>query len=82
MHLVLFHPLPCCIIHIHVPIVCVLLVCFHDWHFDNLFGFLVFFFLWGIEMQESKLYGAHFREIPVDAPKSKKITFDNSDDEN
>lgn len=31
-------------------------------------------------MQESKLYGAHFREISADAPKAKKITF-NSDDE-
>ncbi|RXH96951.1 hypothetical protein DVH24_035619 [Malus domestica] len=29
---------------------------------------------------ESKLYGAHFKEIPADAPKSQKITF-NSDDE-
>ncbi|PQM41312.1 DEAD-box ATP-dependent RNA helicase 5 isoform X2 [Prunus yedoensis var. nudiflora] len=35
-----------------------------------------------VKKKESKLYGAHFREIPVDAPKSKKITFDNSDDEN
>jgi ATP-dependent RNA helicase DBP3 len=33
------------------------------------------------KLQESKLYGAHFKEIPIDAPKSKKITFDNSDDD-
>ncbi|KAG8382083.1 hypothetical protein BUALT_Bualt05G0039600 [Buddleja alternifolia] len=31
--------------------------------------------------QESKLYGAHFREIDVNAPKATKIKFDNSDDE-
>lgn len=34
-----------------------------------------------VAIQESKLYGAHFKEIPIDAPKSKKITFDNSDDD-
>ncbi|GLT80611.1 hypothetical protein SLA2020_520420 [Shorea laevis] len=34
-----------------------------------------------VKKKESKLYGAHFREISVDAPKAKKITFDNSDDE-
>ncbi|KAG6687954.1 hypothetical protein I3842_11G100300 [Carya illinoinensis] len=34
-----------------------------------------------VKKKESKLYGAHFKEIPVNAPKSKKITFDNSDDE-
>lgn len=33
-----------------------------------------------VKKKESKLYGAHFREIAVDAPKAKKITF-NSDDE-
>ncbi|KAL0447718.1 UNVERIFIED_CONTAM: DEAD-box ATP-dependent RNA helicase 5 [Sesamum latifolium] len=32
-------------------------------------------------MQESKLYGAHFREINANAPKATKITFDNSDNE-
>lgn len=32
-------------------------------------------------MQESKLYGAHFREISADAPKAKKITFQDSDEE-
>ncbi|KAE8055723.1 hypothetical protein FH972_012545 [Carpinus fangiana] len=32
-------------------------------------------------LMESKLYGAHFKEIPIDAPKSKMITFDNSDDD-
>lgn len=32
-------------------------------------------------LQESKLYGAHFKEITADAPKSKKITFDDSDEE-
>lgn len=31
--------------------------------------------------QESKLYGAHFKEITADAPKSTKITFADSDDE-
>uniref|UniRef100_A0A803R452 Helicase C-terminal domain-containing protein n=1 Tax=Cannabis sativa TaxID=3483 RepID=A0A803R452_CANSA len=31
--------------------------------------------------KKSKLYGAHFKEIPVGAPKAKKITFNNSDDE-
>ncbi|KAI4328007.1 hypothetical protein L6164_020405 [Bauhinia variegata] len=34
-----------------------------------------------VKKKESKLYGAHFKEIPVNAPKSQKITFDNSDDE-
>lgn len=32
-------------------------------------------------MQESKLYGAHFKEIDANAPKATKIKFDNSDDE-
>ncbi|KAI9111487.1 hypothetical protein K1719_017177 [Acacia pycnantha] len=31
--------------------------------------------------KESKLYGAHFKEIYVDAPKSKKITFDDFDED-
>lgn len=35
-----------------------------------------------VKKKESKLYGAHFREISADAPKAKKITFNNSDDEN
>ncbi|XP_015901511.3 DEAD-box ATP-dependent RNA helicase 5 [Ziziphus jujuba] len=35
-----------------------------------------------VKKKESKLYGAHFKEITADAPKSKKITFDSSDDEN
>ncbi|KAH9687220.1 DEAD-box ATP-dependent RNA helicase 5 [Citrus sinensis] len=34
-----------------------------------------------VKKKESKLYGAHFREISADAPKAKKITFNNSDDE-
>ncbi|KAI4372191.1 hypothetical protein MLD38_010456 [Melastoma candidum] len=34
-----------------------------------------------VKKKESKLYGAHFKEISLDAPKSKKITFNNSDDE-
>ncbi|KAJ1431111.1 RNA helicase, DEAD-box type, Q motif [Sesbania bispinosa] len=34
-----------------------------------------------VKKKESKLYGAHFKEIPVDAPKSQKITFDDTDDE-
>lgn len=33
-----------------------------------------------VKKKESKLYGAHFKEISADAPKAKKITF-NSDDE-
>ncbi|XP_078445913.1 DEA(D/H)-box RNA helicase family protein [Wolffia australiana] len=32
-----------------------------------------------VKKKESKLYGAHFREIGMDAPKSTKITFDDSD---
>ncbi|GMI63870.1 hypothetical protein HRI_000056300 [Hibiscus trionum] len=35
-----------------------------------------------VKKKESKLYGAHFKEIAADAPKAKKITFDDSDDEN
>lgn len=34
-----------------------------------------------VKKKESKLYGAHFREISADAPKATKITFGNSDDE-
>ncbi|RVW34729.1 DEAD-box ATP-dependent RNA helicase 5 [Vitis vinifera] len=34
-----------------------------------------------VKKKESKLYGAHFREIAADAPKSKKITFDDSDED-
>ncbi|KAH7511412.1 hypothetical protein JRO89_XSUnG0205500 [Xanthoceras sorbifolium] len=34
-----------------------------------------------VKKKESKLYGAHFREISANAPKATKITFDNSDDE-
>ncbi|KNA24864.1 hypothetical protein SOVF_011780 [Spinacia oleracea] len=34
-----------------------------------------------VKKKESKLYGAHFREITADAPKSTKITFADSDDE-
>ncbi|KFK44954.1 hypothetical protein AALP_AA1G325100 [Arabis alpina] len=34
-----------------------------------------------VKKKESKLYGAHFKEIGADAPKSTKITFANSDDE-
>ncbi|KAG7598946.1 DEAD/DEAH box helicase domain [Arabidopsis suecica] len=34
-----------------------------------------------VKKKESKLYGAHFKEIAADAPKATKITFDNSDDE-
>ncbi|XP_059642201.1 DEAD-box ATP-dependent RNA helicase 5 [Cornus florida] len=34
-----------------------------------------------VKKKESKLYGAHFREIAADAPKATKITFVNSDDE-
>ncbi|OVA02832.1 Helicase [Macleaya cordata] len=34
-----------------------------------------------VKKKESKLYGAHFKEITADAPKAKKITFDNSDEE-
>ncbi|KAL6178666.1 hypothetical protein ACLB2K_050184 [Fragaria x ananassa] len=34
-----------------------------------------------VKKKESKLYGAHFREISVDAPKAKKITFADSDED-
>ncbi|XP_057448703.1 DEAD-box ATP-dependent RNA helicase 5 [Lotus japonicus] len=34
-----------------------------------------------VKKKESKLYGAHFKEIPVDAMKSQKIKFADSDDE-
>ncbi|XP_010261619.1 PREDICTED: DEAD-box ATP-dependent RNA helicase 5 [Nelumbo nucifera] len=34
-----------------------------------------------VKKKESKLYGAHFKEIAADAPKSTKIKFDNSDEE-
>ncbi|BBN15389.1 ATP-dependent RNA helicase DBP3 [Marchantia polymorpha subsp. ruderalis] len=34
-----------------------------------------------VKKKESKLYGAHFKEIDTNAPKAKKITFDDSDDE-
>ncbi|KAH1044073.1 DEAD-box ATP-dependent RNA helicase 5 [Glycine soja] len=34
-----------------------------------------------VKKKESKLYGAHFKEIPVDAPKSQKKTFDDSDED-
>ncbi|XP_054810410.1 DEAD-box ATP-dependent RNA helicase 5 [Prosopis cineraria] len=34
-----------------------------------------------VKKKESKLYGAHFKEISADAPKSKKITFDDSDED-
>ncbi|GAV89696.1 Helicase_C domain-containing protein [Cephalotus follicularis] len=34
-----------------------------------------------VKKKESQLYGAHFKEIPVDAPKAKKITFDDSDED-
>lgn len=34
-----------------------------------------------VKKKESKLYGAHFKEITANAPKSTKITFADSDDE-
>lgn len=34
-----------------------------------------------VKKKESKLYGAHFREITADAPKATKITFADSDEE-
>lgn len=34
-----------------------------------------------VKKKESKLYGSHFKEITADAPKSTKITFDNSDED-
>ncbi|KAL9242658.1 hypothetical protein vseg_016640 [Gypsophila vaccaria] len=34
-----------------------------------------------VKKKESKLYGAHFKEITADAPKATKITFGDSDDE-
>ncbi|KAL8138796.1 hypothetical protein V2J09_004797 [Rumex salicifolius] len=33
-----------------------------------------------VKKKESKLYGAHFKEIAADAPKSTKITFDSDED--
>lgn len=33
-----------------------------------------------IKKKESKLYGAHFKEVAVDAPKATKITFDSDED--
>ncbi|KAJ7557900.1 hypothetical protein O6H91_04G014600 [Diphasiastrum complanatum] len=33
-----------------------------------------------VKKKESKLYGAHFREVGADAPKSTKITFSDADD--
>ncbi|KAE8732225.1 DEAD-box ATP-dependent RNA helicase 5 [Hibiscus syriacus] len=35
-----------------------------------------------VKKKESKIYGAHFKEIAADAPKAKKITVDDSDDDN
>ncbi|KDP40434.1 hypothetical protein JCGZ_03849 [Jatropha curcas] len=34
-----------------------------------------------VKKKESKLYGAHFREISADAPKAKKIRFDSDDED-
>ncbi|KAK6934917.1 Helicase, C-terminal [Dillenia turbinata] len=34
-----------------------------------------------VKKKESKIYGAHFKEIAIDAPKSTKITFDDSDED-
>jgi ATP-dependent RNA helicase DBP3 len=34
-----------------------------------------------ILLQESKIYGSHFKEITADAPKSTKITFGDSDED-
>ncbi|KAF7137519.1 hypothetical protein RHSIM_Rhsim07G0134700 [Rhododendron simsii] len=34
-----------------------------------------------VKKKESKLYGAHFREIAADAPKAKKITFDSDNED-
>ncbi|KAJ4805977.1 ATP-dependent RNA helicase DBP3 [Rhynchospora pubera] len=34
-----------------------------------------------VKKKESKLYGAHFKEITADAPKSTKITFNDSDED-
>lgn len=33
-----------------------------------------------VKKKESKLYGAHFKDVAVDAPKAIKITFDSEDD--
>ncbi|GMY29630.1 DEAD-box ATP-dependent RNA helicase 5 [Fagus crenata] len=32
-------------------------------------------------VEESKIYGAHFKEISVNAPKPKRTTFNDSDDD-
>nr|GEY28687.1 DEAD-box ATP-dependent RNA helicase 5 [Tanacetum cinerariifolium] len=34
-----------------------------------------------VKKKESKLYGAHFKEISADAPKATKITFGSDDEE-
>lgn len=59
------------------------LVCLHlqFWIHEIVHMLSLILIFYGSFQQESKLYGAHFREITADAPKSKKITFDNSDDE-
>lgn len=42
---------------------------------------MIFNLLATIILQESKLYGSHFKEITADAPKSTKITFGDSDED-
>lgn len=42
---------------------------------------MLFVTLLSCSLQESKLYGAHFREIDANAPKATKIKFGDSDDE-
>ncbi|GAB2263669.1 hypothetical protein Droror1_Dr00025803 [Drosera rotundifolia] len=34
-----------------------------------------------VKKKESKLYGAHFREVAADAPKAKKVVFNDSDED-
>ncbi|KAF5753831.1 putative RNA helicase [Helianthus annuus] len=34
-----------------------------------------------VKKKESKLYGAHFKEISADAPKATKITFDSDNED-
>lgn len=42
---------------------------------------MFFVTLLSCNLQESKLYGAHFREIDANAPKATKIKFGDSDNE-
>ena len=59
-------------IRINIKVVCIWVI-YDKW---PLIYRLPFFFL-----QESKIYGSHFKEITADAPKPTKITFGDSDED-